>query len=375
MISKLSAEQCKLIIEEMVLWDGNFVKGRNQYEFSSKHYSNISFIQTISHLSGYVSTVMKRKNKFGEWYKCSVLLNKSKSNTQALKFEKIPHNGKVYCVQMPAGNLLVRQNGIITVTGNCDALSFIQAGFDNVISVPNGANIGKMEYFDSSFEDLNKVKSFVIATDNDLKGIELKNDLVRRLGMEKCKTLSFKQYKDANELIIHEGVETLQKVVNEAKFLTLPDIYAVDDFKNDLLDFFKNGMPQGKTLNIPDLDKIIRWETGRFGVVTGIPGMGKGEFIDFVCARLNLLYNWPVGFYKPEDMPLNVHFAKLYPKIGGREFKDGVITETEAHNGMNFIDKNFFWVNPPIDINIDEILSKFEYLVKAKGCKLFVIDP
>ena len=270
---------------------------------------------------------------------------------------------------------ILKYEEIIICEGEIDALSFIQAGFENVISVPNGANIGKMEYFDSSFEDLNKVKSFVIATDNDLKGIELKNDLVRRLGMEKCKTVSFNQYKDVNELLMAEGPDVVQTVINNSKFLTLPDIYAVNDFKNDLLDFFKNGIPQGKTLDIPDLDKIIRWETGRFGVVTGIPGMGKGEFIDFVCARLNMLYNWPVGFYKPEDMPLKVHFAKLYPKIGGREFKDGIITETEAHNGMNFIDKNFFWVNPPIDINIDEILSKFEYLVKAKGCKVFVIDP
>lgn len=270
---------------------------------------------------------------------------------------------------------ILKHEEIIICEGEIDALSFIQAGFDNVISVPNGANIGRMDYFDSSFEDLNKVKSFIIATDNDIKGIELKNDLVRRLGMEKCKTISFKQYKDGNELLVGEGVETLKSAVTDAKFITLPDIYAVDDFKNDLLDYFNNGMPQGKKVGIPELDKIVRWETGRFGVVTGIPGMGKGEFVDFICCKLNMLYKWPVGFYKPEDMPLKVHFAKLYPKIGGRTFQAGIISEVEAHNGMNFINKNFFWVNPPVDINIDEILAKFEYLVKAKGCKVFVVDP
>lgn len=270
---------------------------------------------------------------------------------------------------------ILNHDEVIICEGEIDALSFMQAGFDNVISVPNGANVGKMEYFDSSFDDLNKVKHFIIATDNDLKGIELKNDLVRRLGMEKCKIVSFMQYKDANELLTHEGVETLKNVLKDAKLLTLPDIYAVNDFKTDLLDYFQNGIPQGKTLGIPELDDKIRWETGRFGVVTGIPGMGKGEFIDFICCKLNILYNWPIGFYKPEDMPLKVHFSKLYPKIGGCEFKAGVITETEAHNGMEFINKNFFWVNPPVDIQIEEILAKFEYLIKAKGCKVFVIDP
>lgn len=270
---------------------------------------------------------------------------------------------------------ILKHEEIIICEGEIDALSFIQAGFENVVSVPNGANIGRMEYFDSSFEDLNKVKSFVIAVDNDLKGVELKNDLVRRLGFEKCKTVSFRQFKDANELLANEGAEMLEVVLKEAKFLTLPDVYKVDDFKNDLLDYFNNGMPQGKTLGISELDEKIRWETGRFGVVTGIPGMGKGEFVDFVCCKLNLLYGWPVGFYKPEDMPLKVHFSKLYPKIAGREFKNGAITELEAHKGMDFINKNFFWVNPPVDIDIDEILAKFEYLIKSKGCKVFVIDP
>lgn len=270
---------------------------------------------------------------------------------------------------------ILKHKEIIICEGEGDALSFIQAGLDNVISVPNGANIGRMEYFDSSFEDLNNVESFVIATDNDLKGVELKNDLIRRLGMEKCKTISFMQYKDANELLMNEGPDLLKQIVDEAKFMMLPDIYQVRDIENELLDYFLNGIPQGKTLNIPELDKVIRWDTGRFGVVTGIPGMGKGEFVDFVCCKLNNLYGWPVGFYKPEDMPLKVHFSKLYPKIGGREFTEGVISETEAHNGMEFINKNFFWVNPPIDINIDDILAKFEYLVKAKGCKVFIIDP
>src|SRR5690606_4129586 len=45
---------------------------------------------------------------------------------------------------------LTRFEEVIIVEGEMDALSVIQAGFDNVISVPNGASTGKMEYFDSS---------------------------------------------------------------------------------------------------------------------------------------------------------------------------------------------------------------------------------
>jgi twinkle protein len=264
---------------------------------------------------------------------------------------------------------------VIICEGEIDALSFIQSGFDNVISVPNGANIGRMEYFDSSFEDLNKIKTFVIAVDNDLKGSELKQDLIRRLGMEKCKTASFKQFKDANELLVSEGVDSIQRAIKEAKLIKLPDIYSVDDFRNELNDYFENGMPQGKELGIPELDKIIRWQTGRFGVTTGIPGMGKSEFIDFVYSKLNILYDWPLGYYSPESMPLQLHFSKLFPKFVGKEYKKGVVNENEKYTGEEHINKNVFWVNPPVDMDINEILARFEYLVKAKGCKAFVIDP
>ncbi|WP_347217901.1 toprim domain-containing protein [Chryseobacterium sp.] len=376
LISKLSTEQCKLIIEEMVLWDGNYVKGRKQYEFSSKHYSNISFIQTISHLSGYVSTVMKRKNKFGEWYKCSVLLNKSKSNTQALKFEKIPHIGKVYCVQMPAGNLLVRQNGIITVTGNCDALAVIQSGIDYVISVPNGASIGKMDYFDSSFELINKVKTFIIATDNDLKGVELKNDLVRRLGFEKCKIANLRAFKDLNEVLVSEGVESVKNTILNAKLLRLSDIYEVSDFESELDAYFEHGLPQGKKIDIPELDDKIRWLTGHYATVSGSPTSGKSEFVDFICAKLNIIHGWKVGYYSPESAPLPVHFSKVFSKFSGFKFgKQYNNSESDRYTVQDYVKDNYYWVAPVDDINLDEILKRFEYLVKAKGVKVFVIDP
>lgn len=270
---------------------------------------------------------------------------------------------------------LLNHEEIIICEGEIDALSFIQAGFENVISVPNGANTGRMEYFDSSFEDLNKVKTFVIAVDNDLKGAELKQDLIRRLGMEKCKTASFKQFKDANELLVSDGIESLQNAVKSAKLIQLPDIYLVNDFRNELNDYFENGMPQGKELGIPELDKIIRWQTGRLGVATGIPGMGKSEFLDFVFTKLNVLYNWPIGYYSPESMPLQLHFSKIFPKFVGKEYRKGIVNDNERFTGEDYINENVFWVNPPIDMDIKEILSRFEYLVKAKGCKAFIIDP
>lgn len=269
----------------------------------------------------------------------------------------------------------LKNKEVIIVEGEIDALSLIQSGFDNVISVPNGASIGRMDYFDSSFEDMNKVKTFIIATDNDIKGVDLKNDLIRRLGIEKCKTVNLRQFKDINEVLVSEGVESVQKTIKESKNIKLSDVYEVKDFQNEIDSYFEHGLPQGLRIEIDALDDKIRWQTGRFGVVTGAPSSGKSEFIDFVYSKLNVLHGWKLGYYSPESMPLPLHYSRIYEKFVGKKYQKGIITEVEKETGDEFINDNVYWVAPDKDFTTDEILARFEYLVKAKGCKAFVIDP
>ena len=276
------------------------------------------------------------------------------------------------CIQKCIDN----KGELVIVEGEFDTLSVLQSGYDYVISVPNGANIGKMEYFDSSFELLNKVETFIIAVDNDLKGVELKNELIRRLGFEKCKIANLKQYKDANEYLVSLGGESFYNELKTAKILKARDVYEVSDFENDLDAYFENGLPQGKTIDIPDLDDKIRWMTGHYATVTGSPTSGKSEFIDFVCAKLNLLHQWKVGYYSPESAPLPIHFSKIFSKFSGYRFsKKYAHSESDRYTVQDYINDNYFWVNPIDDIKLDDILAKFEYLVKAKGVKVFVIDP
>ena len=271
----------------------------------------------------------------------------------------------------------IEQKGeLVIVEGEFDALSIIQSGHEFVVSVPNGANIGKMEYFDSSFELLNKVETFILAVDNDLKGIELKNELIRRLGFEKCKIANFKEFKDANEYLVNKDAESLLNELKSAKILKAKDVYEVADFENELDAYFENGLPQGKTIDIPELDEKIRWLTGHYATVTGSPTSGKSEFIDFVCARLNLLHQWKIGYYSPESAPLAVHFSKVFSKFSGFKFgKKYNHSESDRYSVQDYINENYFWVNPVDDIKLDDILAKFEYLVRAKGVKVFVIDP
>ena len=136
-IWKSTLEEKQFIISEMVYWDGNFVKGRNQTEYVSKYYENAKFIQTIAHTCGIMSTIMKKEDSLGLRYKVSVLHTKNSVSWQGITPKKIPHNGYVYCVSVPSRMILVRHNGRISVSGNCDSIRMHQHGFTNTLSIIN----------------------------------------------------------------------------------------------------------------------------------------------------------------------------------------------------------------------------------------------
>lgn len=270
---------------------------------------------------------------------------------------------------------LYKHSEIIIVEGEIDCLSFIEEGFDNCISVPNGANIGKMEYFDNSFEDLKKISKFIICTDNDEKGILLRDDLVRRLGFENCVICNLKQYKDANEFLLGEGRDSLKGIISTAKTPKIEGIFSIDDFQVDLDLLFKNGLQKGKTIGYEFVDNFVSWETKRFAIVTGIPSSGKSEFVDFIVTMLNLRYQWKAAYFTPENFPVTNHVSKLIEKVIGKKFGEKHMSYEEYYTAKGYIGENFFWTNPSENSELDTILLRFKYFVKAKGVKIVVIDP
>ena len=124
---------------------------------------------------------------------------------------------------------------MIITEGEIDALSFIQAGFDNVLSVPNGAN-NNLEYLDNYVELFKSIEKIYIATDQDTKGIELRDELVRRFGADRCYIVSFKDCKDANEYLLKYG-DALKDVIKESKPVPVKGIMELDVVKVLLLEF------------------------------------------------------------------------------------------------------------------------------------------
>lgn len=268
---------------------------------------------------------------------------------------------------------LDNQTECVIVEGEIDALSYITCGVTNVVSVPNGAN-SNLQYLDDCIELFDSMEVIYIATDNDPKGIQLREELIRRLGPERCKIVNFKACKDANEyLVCHGGIE-LKNTLQNAIDIQVDGIVNLSNHYDEINNLFLNGMEKGLSIG-SDYDEACTWETGRLAAVTGIPSHGKSEWVDFLTIKLNILFGWKAAFFSPENFPIKYHYAKLASKIVGKEFKAGAISRDDFDESFEYVKKNFDFIFPEDDFTVDSILAKAKYLVKKKGIKVLVLDP
>jgi twinkle protein len=272
-------------------------------------------------------------------------------------------------------NALKNAKEIVIVEGEMDCLSFVEAGIDNCISVPNGAGGSNLEYLDNYIDLFESVEKIYLATDNDLKGIELRNELLRRFGQEKCVIVLFGDCKDANEYLSKNGALELANTLKTAFEIPVSGIVNLNNHYDAIYSLYVNGLQKGKTIGVPEIDEYISWETSRLAVVTGVPSHGKSEMVDYIVMRLNVLHGWKAAYFSPENYPVENFYAKLASKLIGKEFKQGKMNDEEFEESFDYIQENFFFVYPEDDISIDNILAKAKYLVKKRGIKILVIDP
>ena len=264
----------------------------------------------------------------------------------------------------------------IITEGEMDALSFIVAGFDNVVSVPNGAqkNLNYLdEFIETHFENKNRI---YIASDTDAKGLELRAELLRRFGEEKCRIVTYGDgCKDANELLQQQGAEALKKAIAEAQEVPLEGIFTANDVCEELMALFEKGLQKGAVLGMGELDELLSVEVGRLLVVTGIPGDGKSEFLDEVAVHLSLSYDWRCAWFSPENFPVTLHHPKLIEKLIGKRFMKGIMKPMEFVAAIEYLSRNFFDILPEEGYHVDTILEKAETLVRRKGIRVFILDP
>ena len=265
---------------------------------------------------------------------------------------------------------------IVIVEGEMDALSFMESGIEPVVSVPNGATINNtnLDYLDSCIDYFESKEKVILAVDADEAGLALKQELIRRLGAERCFTVEFGAYKDANEFLMENGRSELASVIAKAKPVPIENVVTLKDINEELEEFIYEGFKPGYQIGLNNFDSIFSTYTGQFITVTGVPSSGKSDFVDRMVVGYYLKYGWKTAFASPENKPTFLHTHKLIRKIGGwMPNKDDIGTQ-RWNNVISKVNDNFYFIeNERYDL--DAVLSKGAELVKRKGIKCLVIDP
>lgn len=282
---------------------------------------------------------------------------------------------------------------VIIVEGEMDKLALEMAGYINVVSVPNGApakksqasedgeidNRGAFEYVAHGAEMLSAAKKVYLAVDNDQAGENLRYELARRVGLEKCFVVRFPE-KDANDTLMKHGVEQLHESITKARAWPIVGLYEVADFEQSLLDHFEGGMTAGISTGFENVDRYWTIMPGELTIVTGIPNMGKSEFVDAVLVNVAKSNHWRAAVFSPENGK-EQHVTKLVEKVMEMSCdpkSPARISKESFLQGASWLSEFFFFIvadDEKSNPTVDWILDKARVAVLRYGISVLVIDP
>ncbi|MBC8437052.1 toprim domain-containing protein [bacterium] len=275
---------------------------------------------------------------------------------------------------------------IIIVEGEFDKLSFDEIGLTNCVSVPDGApnanakNVeAKFSYLDNCYSYFESKERIYIAVDNDANGRRLLEELSRRLGRDRVWIIDFPDgCKDANDVLRTHGQEKLYDCYEGARAYPVEGVFGLDNVEEMLWDSYYNGKEKGATTGYNLINGHYSLRVSEFDVFTGIPGHGKSSFCFQIMLNSSILYGWKWAVFSPENYPINELYETLIEMyIGASSDIDSHkrMNVNEYDSGMRFVSKHFFAVYPEDNFSLDNVLDKFQYLVRTKGVKGVLIDP
>jgi twinkle protein len=257
-----------------------------------------------------------------------------------------------------------------------------------IVSVPNGASRGsqRLEYLDNCSDWFVGLHEIVIATDGDEAGEMLKEELIRRLGVERCKIISYpyeevvptkegkkRRCKDLNEVLMYLGKDVVVNIIRNAESIPVDGIYYLEDIFPSMLENFKKGVQLAPTTRFAEMDNYFRWKKGDINLFVGYGNHGKTFFALQMMLTKSIWDGWKWAIFSPENYPANDFYDDLVEMYVGKWLDK--MSEQEYTDACHFISEHIFYVYPDDGHDISSINEKFRHLVLKKGVDGVMIDP
>lgn len=275
-------------------------------------------------------------------------------------------------------NRIDKTKPLVICEGELDQLAIIEAGYENVVSVPSGAS--DMSWIELCYDWLAEFEKIVLFGDNDPPGQKMVREIIIRLGEWRC-YIANHEHKDANEVLYFQGAAEVLRVIKEAQPVPKVGIVDVADIEPNIK-VDSGGIPTG----IRSLDRLFEdMGFGELTIWTGKNGEGKSTLLGQVLLEA-LEVGESVFAYSGEltkerfQVWINTQAAGLSNlDKHTNKYGDEIYTVKKHINDQIrewYRGKFFLFDNGIRGKNIENtgLLDLCEYAAMKYGCKLFVID-
>lgn len=284
--------------------------------------------------------------------------------------------------------------------GELDALALYESGYKAVVSVPNGAPSEKSKNYASLFDFvensnyklpghseglLDEIKEFYIAVDSDAPGRLLEQELIRKLGPERCLRVKWPDgCKDANETLLKHGASAIEEAITNARHSPISGVYEALDVADQVRMLYDDGLPPGISLRwdgmkLPNGKDIYTVQTSTLTTFMGIPNMGKSTLVENIIMRMAVNEGWRFAVFSPETQPPALAIAllaeKFIEKPFGKQYGDDRMSREERRFAEEFIHEHFKFILPEEgEFTLKDILETTKLLIRRYGVNGLIID-
>lgn len=262
-----------------------------------------------------------------------------------------------------------KARSVAITEGEIDAMTLHQAGIP-ALSVNQGA--GNHQWIETDWERLERFSEILIAFDDDEAGRKGAQEVAHRLGIERCKLLTFSGHKDANEAL-QAGWQPadFREALMHARALDPEELVSIANFRDQVLASFypADGAPQLPVLRFGHTDfDWFEFRHGEYSVWTGINGHGKSLMNNQVL--LGLMAQGERACVFSGELPAVAQFKRLVKQATGLDRPTPGFINAVA----DWVQDRMWIFNVAGTATLDRLLEVFAYAARRYGVRHFVID-
>lgn len=153
-------------------------------------------------------------------------------------------------------------------------------------------------------------------------------------------------------------------------------IKTIEDYSEDLDNYFINGFPKGEPCGMSCLDEIFSWKKGFVYCFTGYPQSGKSEVLNWLATLRAMRKGEKIAIYSPEsdEHELADQMCRLFLGQNTNSNYSGQCSFEDYQNAKQFVKEHYRFLSYDLMPSVETLLNDYTELA-SQGVGMFITDP